>query len=617
MGGDVRLAAQAETRSQWEGMGEGLHDAARARRAVRTRALLATGSFAALVTGCSSGSKPTPVTGTPAIVQVANDQDEFPVAKPTGLAPTPPMGWSTWNAYHTHISASLIKRAADAMVSLGLRDAGYEYVNIDDGWALTPRGVSASGKPEAIAPDPTKFPPAADGRNGIQVVADYVHARGLKLGIYSDRGTATCDNYTASGGFEKIDAQAFASWGVDYLKYDNCRAVDVPMRPSYAAMRSALDAAIRETGHEVLFGMCSWEFNEWNLDMAQSWRTTLDISHDFDDRKLLPNRHTWTILQIASLNSTYAAYASPNHWNDADMLEVGNFGTDAQAEVESRTHFNMWAMMSSPLIAGANLDGIDEQTRAILTNHEVIAVDQDYLGLQGALVKSDATSMIWAKPLNKAGARAVLLVNTGTTKTSIGVTLPQIGLSDGAALVHDMWTKVDSNVEHSFSAVIAPLDSVMVEIDGQEPGIPQGTAPLTSVTWTHAADAEGQPFADRSRLAMPIKLNGTTYGTGLGVAAASKVIYRLARRCTDFSAVIGVDDATNGEGSVEFEVWADGEKLFPASGQSSLFHGNDRPVSVHVDLTGKYRMTLVVTNGGDGADKDYADWADAKLTCAP
>ncbi len=557
---------------------------------------------------------------------VPNSEDEFPLDPASGLAPTPPMGWNSWNAYASNVSAELIKEAADKLVSSGMRDAGYVYVNIDDGWALrtrTPVEDHPSGADSVIEPNPTTFPPGDDGKNGIQVVADYVHSLGLKLGIYSDRGTATCAGYAASGGYEELDAQTFADWGVDYLKYDSCNAPSDPAsrEAQYRAMSEALVAA-RST-RDIVFSLCSWQFDEWNLEAGQLWRTTGDIGKSFNDPSLVtpPSR---TVMANAASNSNFAAYSGPNSWNDPDMLEVGNLGVSALANTESQAHFNLWAMMAAPLIAGHKLDTMTPETEAILTNREVIAIDQDPLGLQGVPVSSTSSTSVWAKPLNKAGARAVLFLNTGTSSAKIATTLAQLGLSGSDATLRDLWDSADEGkpVSDGFSADVPSHGSMLYEVLGQEPELPDGTAYLSDLMWTYAANGLGPVERDRTNGGRAagdgavLALRGKTYAKGLGVSAGSKVIYRLAKKCSRLEATIGIDDDTQGVGSVQIQDWADGARLYP-TGELTTLSGSDAAESIDVDLTGKARLTLLVTGAQDGLGSDRATWADAKLTCAP
>lgn len=268
-----------------------------------------------------------------------------------GLAPTPQMGFNDWNAYGCNVSESLIKSTAQAMHTNGMQAAGYSYVNIDDCWMTHNRDSGGH-----LVPDPAKFP------DGIKGTADYVHSLGLKLGIYEDAGTATCAGYPGSLGHESTDAQSFASWGVDYLKYDNCNNSGVPARTRYTAMRDALAA----TGRPILYSLCNWGQDNvwtWGADVGNSWRTTGDISPSFS-----------SMLSIFHSNVGLASYAGPGHWNDPDMLEVGNGSMTA---TESRSEFSLWAEMAAPLIAGTDIPSASSSTLSVLTNSRVIAVDQD------------------------------------------------------------------------------------------------------------------------------------------------------------------------------------------------------------------------------------------------
>jgi alpha-galactosidase len=567
----------------------------------------------------------------PTLVAVPNEEDEFPVTAADGLAATPPMGWNSWNSYGSGVTADLIEKVADIIVDSGMKDAGYTYVNIDDGWASKTRtllepGAAGAGGSEADAPsvleaNPLNFPPGRDGTPGIKVVADYVHSKGLKLGIYSDRGSATCGGFAASGGHEQTDARTFADWGVDYLKYDSCNAAtDAASRE---AQYRAMGEALRSVDRPIVYSLCSWQFDEWNLQTGELWRTTGDIGRSFSDPSgvTAPSR---TVLQNAVGNSVFAAYAGPNNWNDPDMLEVGNLGNSALANTESQSHFNLWAMMAAPLIAGNKLSDMTEETRAILTNREVIAVDQDPLGLQGVIVSRGDSSSVWGKPLNRAGARAVLLLNTDTHPQTISTSLTDLGLSGETATLRDLWDTNDQGhaVGASFSAEVPGHGSMMYEVLGSEPGIPRGTAYLSDLTWTYAANGLGPVERDQSnggRAAFdgkPLSLRGKTYEKGLGVAPGSRLIYRLAKKCARFTAVIGVDDEVQGQGSVVFQVWADGERLYP-SGALETVTGKDAAREIDLDLTGKQRLTLLVTSAGDGQLSDRADWAEAMLTCSP
>ena len=298
------------------------------------------------------------------------------------LADTPQMGWSTWNKFQGNISEDIIKGIADAMVESGLKDAGYTYINIDDCWHGQRDGNGF------IQADPVKFP------NGMKAVADYVHMKGLKLGIYSDAGTGTCANMPGSLGHEYQDALQYARWGVDYLKYDWCNTTNVNPKGAYQLISDALRAA----GRPIFLSMCEWGNShpwKWAREVGHSWRTTPDIWCDFDSLRVFPGYTQFGVMQCIQFNDSLRQYAAPGYWNDPDMLEVGN----GMTENEDRAHFTMWCMMASPLILGNDLRNMSEATRNIIMNKEMIAVDQDPLGIQGWHCCDAEGLQFWLKPL--------------------------------------------------------------------------------------------------------------------------------------------------------------------------------------------------------------------------
>jgi alpha-galactosidase len=523
----------------------------------------------------------------------------FPVPPAEGLAPTPPMGWSSWNAFQTKITAELIEEIADAMVESGMKDVGYQYINIDDGWALVDRDEDGT-----VQVDTERFP------DGIAGVADTVHDLGLKLGIYSSRGAFTCAGRAGSEDHEQQDAETYAEWGVDYLKYDNCPSDDgadaATIQSQYQTMRDALESVSRP----IVFSLCAWSFYEWGLETGQLWRTTSDIT----DAWSAP-AGTGSVTANARTNRVLAAYAGPNGFNDPDMLEVGNGNL---SDTEYRAHFSLWAIMAAPLIAGNNLTTMSTATREVLTNEEVIAVDQDALGLQGVPVRIDGLVEVWAKPLNESGARAVLLLNGGDSAQDITVRFTDIGLGPGAPSVRDLWAHEDRGTfSQSYTAESVPAHGVvMLKVKGNEPPVPSGSVDVSDLTWTYAANYLGPVEKDMSNGATAagdgktITLGKKTYDKGLGVTAPSLVIYRLGKACTRFSATVGLDAEAQGNGSVVFQVWADGKQLF----ESDVLKGTST-ASVDVDVSRKQRLMLKVTNGGDGTSWDRASWGDPKLEC--
>jgi len=367
---------------------------------------------------------------------------------PNGLALTPPMGWNSWNHFQCNINEKVIRDTADAMVASGMRDAGYQYVVIDDCWH------GARDADGFITADPQRFP------SGIKALADYVHSKGLKFGIYSDAGRLTCGGRPGSEGHEYQDALTYARWGVDYLKYDWCNTGDRNAQEAYATMADAL----RQSGRPIVFSMCEWGTAKpwlWAQNTGNLWRTTGDISDDFAVKK---KGHDWEhpVTMILDLNEPLWPFAGPGHWNDPDMLEVGNGGMTSD---EYRSHFSLWAMMAAPLIAGNDIAHMDDTTKSILENKEVIAVDQDPLGIQGHRVWKDGDREVWVKPLAR-GAMAVLLFNRGEAPAAITATADQLGWPASVrAKVRDLWARKGAGRwSGSVTATVEPHGVVMLRV---------------------------------------------------------------------------------------------------------------------------------------------------------
>ncbi|WP_374117358.1 carbohydrate-binding protein [Streptomyces sp. RKAG293] len=362
-----------------------------------------------------------------------------------GLARTPPMGFNNWNT--TQCSATfneaMVKGVADSFVSLGLKDVGYQYVNIDDCWAEKTRDASGN-----LVPEHTRFP------HGIKSVADYVHAKGLKFGLYTSAGTKTCNGtggFPGGLGHEQQDADLFASWGVDYLKYDNCNNQGVDAQQRYKEMRDAL----KKSGRPIVYSICEWGRTDpkvwtWGADVGNLWRTTGDISDNWSS--MISRVHT---------NDDLAAYAGPGHWNDPDMLEVGNGGMTA---TEYRTHFSLWAMMSAPLLIGSDVRSASAATQAILKNTDVIALDQDPLGKQATIVSATSGLAVYSKQLAD-GDRAVALLNeTGATAT-VSTTASAIGLGGSPSYtLKDLWSKATRSTTGAISAAVPSHATVVYRV---------------------------------------------------------------------------------------------------------------------------------------------------------
>jgi alpha-galactosidase len=374
------------------------------------------------------------------------------ISPSANLALTPPMGWNSWNKFACNVSEDMIKSMADAVVKSGMKDAGYEYVNIDDCWQVS-RDANAN-----IVPDPQRFP------HGMKAVGDYIHSLGLKFGVYSDAGSKTCAGRPGGLGHEYQDALQYAAWGVDYLKYDWCNTTSQDAKASYANIRAALDAS----GRRIVLSICEWGTAKpwlWGKEVGGNlWRTTDDIQDRWGGQQKWPDGKCCSngVLSIIDQQVGLQSYAGPGHWNDPDMLEVGNGG---MTDVEYRSHFSLWALLAAPLIAGNDLRNMRPEIHDILTNKEVIAVNQDALGREGERVAKNGDLEVWAKQL-KDGSRAVILLNRGATEQQISANWEDLGYPSGvSASVRDLWLHKDlGKFTGKFSAPVASHGVVMVAV---------------------------------------------------------------------------------------------------------------------------------------------------------
>lgn len=329
-----------------------------------------------------------------------------------GLGLTPQMGWNSWNHFACSIDEEIITDTIDALASSPLMKAGYEYVNIDDCWAV---GRSSDG---TIQVDSKQFP------NGLASLAEHSHSKGLKFGLYSDAGFQTCAKRPGSLHYEVNDANTYAEWKVDYLKYDNCNTDGSRPEVRYPVMRDALN----KTGRPIFFSMCEWGVDDpatWARDVGNSWRTTGDIQDNWEK-----------MISIADMNDKLWKYAKPGGWNDPDMLEVGNGG---MSTTEYIAHFSLWCLMKAPLLIGCDLRNMSADTTRILTNEDAIAVNQDPLGIQGHKVRAEDDLEVWAGPL-KDGSVAAVLLNRGLTSAVIKVAAQDLGWEEESSfVVYDIW----------------------------------------------------------------------------------------------------------------------------------------------------------------------------------
>ena len=353
-----------------------------------------------------------------------------------GLGRTPPMGWNSWNKFKCHINEDLIRKTADRIVSLGLDKLGYKYVNLDDCWQLTRNSTT-----NRIQPDPITFP------SGMKALGDYIHSKGLKYGVYTSAGTMTCEKRPGGLYYEEIDAKDYAEWGVDYLKYDNCFNVGVPAVKRYTDMRDALN----KTGRPIYFSMCEWGENrpwEWAQPVGNSWRTTGDIMDSYN-----------SFLGILNSNVGIAHLGQPGGWNDMDMLEVGNGG---MTTTEYESHFALWALLKSPLIIGCDLNTITNDTLKILSNYEIIAVNQDPLGIPATRLSANIDEQIWGGPV--VGGKVALLFNLQLIPRIMTLDFNLLKL-EGEHFVRDL--SLHQNVgffTDKFKAIVQPHGVIVVKI---------------------------------------------------------------------------------------------------------------------------------------------------------
>jgi alpha-galactosidase len=369
------------------------------------------------------------------------------------VAQTPPMGWNSWNFFFDKVTDKDIRDSADQIVASGMRDAGYEYVNIDDTW----EGIRDGN---GVLHTNVKFP-------DMKALADYVHSKGLKIGIYSGPGPATCAGYEGSLGHEEQDAQLYASWGIDYLKYDLCSFIPAVMQKQSpndkaAQMRLMIAAydkmakALKATGRPIVFSLCQYGWDavwEWAPELGGNlWRTTGDIQPNWD-----------RIYAILSQQEGLEKYAGPGHWNDPDMLEVGN---GRLSLAENRSHFSMWAMLAAPLLAGNDLPHMKPEIKDILTNRDVIAIDQDKLGKQGSRVYSDGEVEVWTRHLAH-GALAIAVLNAGDNRYSthpFHLDLAKLGLH-GTQTGKDLWTGKTVKLTDNMPIELGSHDILLVRIE--------------------------------------------------------------------------------------------------------------------------------------------------------
>lgn len=531
------------------------------------------------------------------------------------LVKTPPMGWNSWNVFHENINEKQIKEIADAMVSSGLRDAGYIYLNLDDNWMAKKR--DASGK---LTHDPDRF------SSGMKALGDYIHSKGLKFGIYGDRGTRTCHHYnnsdqfpgseSGSNGREELDANTFASWGVDYLKYDNCESNPNTQEKDYTAMSNAL----RKSGRDIVFSICMWEYKEWMPKIANLWRTTFDIGPAW-----ISNSWYRGVYQIIDANNEYWQNAGPGHWNDPDMLEVGNNGLSYE---EQKSQMTMWSIMAAPIMISSDVRSMSAETKELYLNKEMIAINQDSLGVQGHRISDVNGKQVWTKPL-LSGDIAVALLNNNSSTQTVECTFADIGV-EGEVEVYDAWQKKSLGPRTSVSVELPAHGSALLRLitkpvprepfKGNAFGIP-GTIEMEDFdingvgrgnTTYNELDSEDHGAESNG---------GTSYRPGTGVDIYKKatgyiVGYNRAGEWLEYSVKVAKTGSyimyaavASANNTSSFKLSMDGKDITEEIAVPKATTGEDNydeynEVKTSVDLTeGEHILRFTVT--GDWMDIDY------------
>ena len=376
-----------------------------------------------------------------------------------GLAPTPPMGWNSWNTFQTNISEKLVREITDDMIASGMKAAGYNYIVLDDGWMAKERNKNGD-----LVPDPAKFP------NGLKMVIDYVHSKGMKFGLYNCAGTQTCGGYPGSRGYEYQDARLYASLEVDYLKYDWCNTEGITAKEAYKTMSKALKVA----GRPVVFSLCEWGDNqpwEWAKDIGHLWRISGDIYNCFDCVFDHGSWKSWGVTYILDMRKNIRQYAGPNHWNDPDMMEVGH----GMSVSEDRAHFSMWCMLAAPLIAGNDLRDMTKETIATLTDKEAIAINQDSLGIQAYLYQQKDSVDTWIKPLANNDV-VICFLNRSKNPVTVNYDFNQSPIADTVSKaninfntttysIRDVWMKKDiGDTKKVWTGIVQGHDVVMLRL---------------------------------------------------------------------------------------------------------------------------------------------------------
>ncbi|WP_181969764.1 NPCBM/NEW2 domain-containing protein [Paraburkholderia sp. DHOC27] len=545
---------------------------------------------------------------------ISNGQPDPGIALTQVRFKTPPLGWNSWNTFGCKDTEAIIKSVADAIASNGMAAAGYQYVTVDDCWVGGRNATTGQ-----LYSNATTFP------DGIAALAAYVHGKGLKFGLYTSGGTNTCAGLAhgtrppsyppgvgaGSLGHESVDAQTFANWGVDYIKLDYCGG----SLTAFPAMR----AGIAATGRTMFLSINPYSANTtlptnfasdgtlYVPAYADMSRISQDISAKFT-----------SVTSIIDTSAADVAWAVPGYFNDMDMLEVGNGMTQDQ----DTAHFIMWSIMSSGLNAGNDVRSQSAATQALLTNANVIAVNQDALALQAVLDTADSAGslQVWTKPLATTGTRAVAFLNRGATAAPITVNFANLGLSGPVQATNVLTGASLGTVTQSLTQTVPATGAVLVKLTGTDPVASNGPLALQSWVWSAVQSGNvavkvfpnGSPLPTGATATGAVVVHGVSYIDGLTVNAPAQLVYRLNGKCTTFQSDIGLDAAAQGGGTVDYQVWADNVELY-----DSGLVANATPIkTVKVSVAGRNTLRLVITDGADGVTNDVADWANPSLACS-
>ena len=477
-------------------------------------------------------------------------------AIPARLAMTPPMGWNSWNAFEKDIDEKKIRAIADAMVRSGMREAGYVYLVLDDAWLAKDRDQNGR-----LLADPKKFP------SGMKAMGDYIHRQGLKYGIYQDRGKMTCQQLPGSFGHEQIDMETFAAWGVDYIKLDSCFAESNGRMSSedYALYRKHINATRRPIVLSISdFGNAAWAWG--GKESAQLWRTSNDIFPWMGSVYACADTTAGDRAIHPAFNGI-GQFAGPGHWNDPDMLQVGNLRVaDDLKPVADRAHFSLWCVLAAPLMAGNDLRTMSDDVQQVLTAPELIAVNQDPRGIQGYKVFDEGGLEVYNKPLSD-GTTAVLLLNKGGEKADVTVRWDKIGLS-GSQPVRDLWARRDlGEAKDSFTARdLGQHEHRMIKVGRPGPLLPApAPMPLEKYTVTRPGEtclsdlyyiwkAHNAPVYDATFGGEPITIGGWTYPKGFGCKGKAAFMFKVGARADRFRAVVAIDSSSQENAKGRFRV---------------------------------------------------------------